>query len=322
MNKQLSIIVPVYNVEKYIHKCIDSLYHQGLSDDCFEVIVVNDGTKDASMDIVSSFANQHSNIIIINQENQGLSLARNSGLAHAQGDYVLFVDSDDFLVDNSLSVLLPKAIDSSADMFIANYVKMTNEEIEKCASIKDSKVYESTVMNGEETFLNFFVPSECFIWRTLYHRVFLEKNQLFFIPNLYFEDIPFTTECYFKVEKAVSFPMPFYVYRQHQNSIVSSINKKKLLDINIIIKRLWNFLYSEKLSKKTYKKLIDTIFVTFSIEMWYLSHERSVYSERKYIVSDLKKNIPDLFFNNGPKQIMISLLFRYAPYLYLWFRSL
>ena len=112
MNKQLSIIVPVYNVEKYIYKCIDSLYHQGLSDDCFEIIIVNDGTLDTSMKIVSSFVDQHSNIKIINQENQGLSVARNNGLAQAEGDYILFVDSDDFIVDNSLGIILQNALNS------------------------------------------------------------------------------------------------------------------------------------------------------------------------------------------------------------------
>lgn len=322
MNKQLSIIVPVYNVEKYIYKCIDSLYHQGLSDDCFEIIIVNDGTLDTSMKIVSSFVDQHSNIKIINQENQGLSVARNNGLAQAEGDYILFVDSDDFIVDNSLGIILQNALNSSADMLIADYFRLTDEEIERFTPNPNTSICKQSVMNGREAFMNFFIPSECYIWRTLYRHSFLEKEHLFFIPNMYFEDIPFTTECYLKVEKAVLFPLPFYVYRQHNNSIVSSINKRKLLDLNQIIERLWGMLHSETLLKEEHNKMIDTIFTTFSIEMWYLSHEKALFPYRKMIIENLKKKIPNLFFSNGPKQILISMLYKYIPFLYLWIRSL
>lgn len=322
MNKQLSIIVPVYNVEKYIFKCIDSLYHQGLADDCFEVIIVNDGTKDMSMEIVSSFTNQHSNIKIISQENQGLSVARNNGLAHAEGDYILFVDSDDFLVDNSLAIILRNALDSSADILIADYLKLTDEEIEQFVPVSNIGKYKTSVMKGRDAFLNVFNPSECYIWRTLYRYGFLEKEHIFFIPNMYFEDILFTTECYLKVKKAVLFPLPFYVYRQHNNSIVSSINKKKLLDFNVIIQRLWGLLFSERFPKVEHDKMIDTVFTTFSIEMWYLSHEKTVFPYRKTIIEDLKRKVPDLFFGNGLKQMLISILYRYIPYFYLWLRSL
>ena len=319
---KLSIILPVYNEEKYIFKCIDSLYHQGLSDDIFEVIIINDGTKDMSMEIVSSFTGQHSNIKIISQENQGLSVARNNGLDHAEGDYILFVDSDDFLIDNSLATLLPKAIDSSADMFIADYKEMTNEEIEQSALVNDNSLYETSLMKGREAFLRFFIPNECYVWRTIYRREFLKRNHLTFIPFLYFEDIPFTTECYLKVEKAVSFPLPFYVHRKHHDSISGSIDKKKLLDFNRIIGYLWHILSTEKLHKDDYDKMMDVIFTTFSIEMWFLSHKKDLFPYKIIVFEDLKKRVPNLFFNNGPKQYLISLLFKCNPYLYLWIRSL
>ena len=82
---KLSIIVPVYNVEQYIKACIESLYRQGISEDDFEVIVVNDGTPDKSIEVVADIINQHSNIIVVEQENQGLSAARNTGLKKANG---------------------------------------------------------------------------------------------------------------------------------------------------------------------------------------------------------------------------------------------
>ena len=98
----LSIIVPVYNVEKYIRPCLESIFFQGLNEKDYEVIVVNDGTRDRSMEVVDSFQTAHSNMTIIHQENQGLSIARNTGMKHAKGDYIAFLDSDDILAKNSL----------------------------------------------------------------------------------------------------------------------------------------------------------------------------------------------------------------------------
>ncbi len=103
---KLSIIVPVYNVEKYIHSCFECIFRQELDETEFEVIIVNDGTKDNSMEKIADFIKEHSNISVINQENQGLSVARNNGIAKAKGEYVYMPDPDDLLIDNYLSVLL------------------------------------------------------------------------------------------------------------------------------------------------------------------------------------------------------------------------
>lgn len=320
--KDLSIIVPIYNVEKYVFKCLNSLYNQGLVEDCFEVIIVNDGTKDGSMDVVSEFAKWHSNIIIINQENRGLSIARNNGLSHAAGRYIMFVDSDDFIVEGCLPILLSKAIEHSADMLIADFIKMTDEEIERSVPDGNDKRFAENVMIGREAFVKFLNPVQCYIWRIIYSRDFLYKNRITFIPNIYFEDIPFTIDCFLKVNKSVVFLLPFYIYRQHHNSIVSTINKKKLLDFNRILSHLWALLKTEVLSKDDYEKLMNTIFLTFSIEMWYLSHDKSVFPYRREIVKDLKEKVPDLYFCGGVKQRLISIIFRWQPYAYLRIRSL
>ena len=103
--KDLSIIIPVYNVEKYIRACFESVYRQNLKEDSFEVIVVDDGSEDDSIALIEDIIDQHSNITIVSQTNQGLSCARNIGLKNAIGRYVLFLDSDDLLVDGCLSEL-------------------------------------------------------------------------------------------------------------------------------------------------------------------------------------------------------------------------
>ncbi len=125
----LSIVVPVYNVEKYVRTCIESIFKQGLDEKCFEVIIVNDGSTDRSLEVITDIISQHSNIVVINQENQGLSVARNNGIAAAKGEYILMPDSDDILIENSLAPLLEISTDTKADLVVADFFTMTNEEI-------------------------------------------------------------------------------------------------------------------------------------------------------------------------------------------------
>jgi len=319
---QLSVIVPVYNVEKYILKCIESIFCQGIDDNTFELIIVNDGTKDNSMELISDIINRHANVIVINQENKGLSEARNSGLAKASGKYILFVDSDDFLIDNTFKPLLDVAISSSVDMVMGNFIKLSDDQI-GCYipdTINLSEI-NNTIMLGEEAFINYLNPRECYVWHTLYRRDFLLDNDIKFMSGIYFEDIPFTVECFLKADKCISLPISFYVYLQHANSIVSSTNIKKIFDLNIVIEYLWHLKDRLFLSNKQLIQLQDIIFCTLSIDLWYLTKEKGLYRYRREIVEDLKKRVPDMYFSNGLKQIIISFLFKYMPFTYLWLRS-
>lgn len=142
----LSIILPVYNVEKYIRPCMDSIFKQRLDENVTEVIIINDGTKDRSMEMIADIINQHDNISVINQENQGLSVARNKGIATAKGKYVLMLDSDDLLIDNSLKKLLEIALESEADLIVADFLSMTSQEIENT----NISMLEQTVFNYKE----------------------------------------------------------------------------------------------------------------------------------------------------------------------------
>lgn len=317
--KDLSIIIPVYNVEKYIRACIDSVFRQNLKDDSFEVIIVDDGSEDGSIGLIEDIIDQHSNISVVSQANQGLSSARNTGLKNAIGRYVLFLDSDDLLVDGCLSELIISADNYSVDLLIADFVKLSDQEIESYSSIVNHSC-QPLVLNGREAFIHYLNPSQCYVWRALYQKSFLEKNNIIFIPGIYFEDIPFTIECYLKIEKALLYPLKFYIYRQHPNSIVSSVNKKKLLDFNRVLAHLFSLKMSVNMSMAESLKFSDVFFSTFSIEMWYLIHVKGLFEYRREVVEDLKRKIPNLYFYNGFKQIIISILFRYIPYVYLWTR--
>lgn len=317
----LSIIIPVYQVELYIRPCIESIIKQGLNDNEYEIILINDGTHDQSFERIADITASHQNIIIIEQDNFGLSVARNKGLEKASGEFVLFLDSDDVIVNNSLNQLLQDATQYHPDLLVADYFKLDNSErLDKIPVVRNN--YQRMFLSGSELFIDYLNPYECYVWRTLYRREFLNSNHIRFIQGIYFEDIPFTTECYLKAKHCIKTNHIFYVYRQRPGSIVSTISKKKVMDFHQGIARLWNIRKTMTLSKEENHKLMDIIFATFSVETWYITHHKELLAERSDFIKDLKKWVPDLTFTNGIKQRCVSLMFKLMPSLYLKLKSL
>ena len=316
---KLSIIVPIYNVEQYILECIQSVYRQALTENDFELILVNDGTQDNSFGVIKDIIHQHTNIIVVEQSNQGLSAARNTGLLYAKGDYILFLDSDDLLIDNTIPSLLALS-EKMPDLIVAGFKKMNNDEIHNfMAPSQDRIIVEEK--SGEELFLRDLNPQQCYVWRTLYKKEFLDNNNLKFIRDIFFEDVPFTTECYLKARRCVKTSQIFYIYRQRVDSIVSTLNIKKIFDFNTVLARLWEMKRISDLSAEQEAKLMDILFVTFSISIWYVSHDNVLLKQRKDIVRDLENKIPDISFTNGLKQKIISCFYRIAPCTYIYIRG-
>ena len=311
MITKISIIVPVYNVEQYIRPCVESIFRQGLDESTYEVILVNDGTKDNSFGVIDDIVQSHSNIIIVEQKNQGLSAARNTGMTKATGDYILFVDSDDLLIENTLGKLTEELSNSLPDILYAGFVKMTNEEIDT-KTLKPQEDFSCRETTGRKSFLEDYDARQCYAWRAFYKKSFLEASQLRFIPGIYFEDVPFTTECHLKAGKCVRTDYTFYIYRQRPGSIVSAINKKKVMDFHHVIARLWE-LRKQNLTSAEARQLMDAISTTFSIEMWYVSHIPELYAEKEEIIADLKEKVPHLSFQGSLRQRLKSFLFKYAP---------
>ena len=245
----LSIIVPIYNVEQYVRACIESIYQQGLDEDRFEVILVNDGTKDKSMEVIADIIQQHKNITVINQENQGLSMARNNGMAIAKGEYLLMLDSDDLLIENSVKPLLEKALETKADMIVADFVEMNDEGIKKHSHfqiLQGNNKPDFAVKTGEELLF------ERVVWRTLYRKDFISDNHFSFYPGITFEDNPFTLKCYLKAKLCIRAHWLLNIYRIGNTTISSpsTFNKKKN----------WSFLPDEEISSlqlKAYEFMRD-----------------------------------------------------------------
>lgn len=319
---KLSIIIPIYNVEKYIRECLLSVFRQGLSTDDFEVILVNDGTPDNSMGIIKDIIDSHDNIKVVNQNNQGVSVARNAGLHIANGEYVYFMDSDDLLVDNGLSTLLPNALALSPDILMADYCKYNDgEKVEHL--IHNEQHYSDIMKTGEQAFVEDLSPYSCYIWLMLIKRLFLVQQAIEFKP-FWYEDTLFCQECFMKSKTVLKTDFQLYVYRLRSGSFTSSMNLKKMLDLNSCLSSLVKLNETVTFSKVIEKKLKDNIFSSFSYGIWCVVHNDELYRDRRIIVSDLKKKVlPSSFmFTNGIKQTIVSFMFRFFPYLYLKIRRI
>lgn len=317
----LSIIVPVYNVEKYIRPCLESIYRQNLDEAVYEVIVVNDGTEDRSMEMIADIISQHSNITVLNQENLSLSVARNNGMAKSKGEYVLMIDSDDLLIENSLAVLLELAISTKVDLVVADFLVMADEEIDHIKTVpqKDLRIKEKS---GDELFLEDLNPRECYIWRTLYRREFLMNNQLTFIPDIRYQDVPFTHECYLKASKCLRVSWLLNIYRRGHESATSSFNMKKAKDLCISIASTWKLRSHDGLTPQVSKKLNNDIFESFTLLIYLTLYGIKNGKDRKEIFAFLRSEVPDLYFSNGLKQKVTSWLFSLSPTFYFSIRQL
>lgn len=319
----LSIIVPVYNVEDYIRPCIESIFRQNLDEDIFEVIIVNDGTEDRSMEMIQDIIEQHKNITIINQENQGLSVARNNGIAAAKGEYILMPDSDDLLIENSLKPLLEKAIESQADVVVADFLEMTNDEIESAEinlpDFADINIEEKT---GEQMFFEFLRPHNYTVWRTLYKKDFLKIKKITFYPGIYAQDKPFTHEVYLKAQKAVVVPWPIYIYRRHPKGISYTMSEKYAKDYCKIINIMWDMASNMELSPRIRKKMFDHTFYAFTMLSSRLVHEFKGVSKSIEIIDYLNTITPTthLNFQHGLKQKLFTKLFKKYPHTYIRLR--
>lgn len=219
----LSIIIPVYNVEKYVEKCVKSCLSQDISSDEYEIIIINDGSTDSSQQIVEKLADQTSLIKIFSQPNGGLSKARNVGMSKAKGRYLMFVDSDDWIEHNSLSRIVNKLRIEEPDCLAICAADFIEGTISRRFSYKDT----SPICGIDFLRQN---PPHCApfsIWKSS----FLRKFNLSFVEGIFHEDSEFTPRAYYYAEK-ISFlnDIIYYVYH-NPCSITRSINPQKSYDL-------------------------------------------------------------------------------------------
>ena len=242
-----SIIVPVYNSEKYLDDCLKSIFNQTNQD--YEVICINDGSTDKSLDILNKYKND---IIIIDQDNRGLSVARNNGVKKASGKYLLFVDSDD-VIENKLLEKIDIVSKNNPDLIRFGIIEVNGDNKENIPApifnnLSGNKAFKEIVKN------KYVEPA----WLYAYRREFYIKNKFEFLPNMYHEDFGLVPRIIMLASKVTSIEYPGYNYIKRENSITTD-SSKNLKRVNDFLTQGKILLKEDNFEKEYYSYIANCI---------------------------------------------------------------
>ena len=226
MSLLLSVVVPVYNVAPFLERCLASLAAQNL--DGMEIVLVDDGSTDDCPAILARYAAQYPEMRVIRQDNGGLSAARNTGLDHIGGEYVAFVDSDDWIEPGYFRRLLDLARAKNLDMAHGNAMYHFEGRREDRPIYRDALSTE--VMRGSEVLRRRLTEKTLLhmVWMHLYRRDFIERLSLRFVPRLIHEDVLWTTRALLEAQRVAYDPTPGYFYRQRLRPLAADSMDKRL----------------------------------------------------------------------------------------------
>ena len=303
---KLSIIIPVYNVEQYIEKCLLSCLSQDIPHNEYEIIVVNDGSPDGSLAIAERIAKSATNITIISQENGGLSAARNTGISVAKGDYIWFVDSDDWIETNCLKQLTDTLYNEKLDALVINGIKVIGGQ----QTFIKPKEYNNYIFTGLEYLGKTIV--NCAAVKTIYRRNKLKENNVIFFPGIYHEDAEFTPRIYYHIDRIKVTNSYIYYNRLNTNSITQTANPKKGFDLITVADSLFRFKQSVP---DEYKKIYDKYISLVINQSLHNTISMDKETLRKYNANILKhKYLLDSFLSNPSLIYKIEgILFKIFP---------
>lgn len=280
---QLSVIIPMYNAEKYIKRCIESVYRQDLDINNFELLVVNDGSTDNSLEIVKDYLTSYKNIRFFSQKNSGQGAARNLGIKHATGEYILFLDSDDFLLPQSINKILSIVKHVSCD--VINFLM----EVElPTGNVKESYLYHydyDKIYSGKELLLRtgINIGSAC---SSLYKRSFILRNNIFFPVDMKHEDVFFSYQIYTFASRVIFTKTHAYYYCWHPDSTDrnKSYENLKLLQLSDISQAYYlNKLSLDKRVNKELREHLKKISNSTLMSLfWSILRNSSVLSKREF----------------------------------------
>ena len=237
-NPLVSVIVPVYNVEEYIKKCLSSILTQTLKN--IEIIIINDGSIDNSLKIINETITGDIRCKVINQENRGLSAVRNKGLKISQSNYVVFIDGDDYINKNMLSKMYHKIITDNADIVVCQFQKVYKNGYK-----------EEVKENATHTFKNMLCSKlHSVAWNKIYKKSLFTDHNIYYPEGIYHEDIPTTFKLYYFSKKISHIEEPLYNWVQRDTSISKTISKKHISDMFYIFELTKEFLQEHMIFEK------------------------------------------------------------------------
>ena len=217
MSPRLSIIIPAYNAEAYLQRCLDSIFAQEYHD--YEVIVINDGSTDETPQLLDNYASRQQNLRIITQSNHGMSTARNQGIDEAKGEYILFVDSDDLLTENALAILAPELTGEDIIGFNAKKFHEATGVYSYHPTISKPEVSDGWTYFCHHRLLPTDIHFVC-IWQRAYRRAFLAENNMRFVDGLRrAEDDLFSTQAFLLAQRVKTIADCLYIYYVRPGSI-------------------------------------------------------------------------------------------------------
>ena len=322
---RVSIIVPVYNVEGYIVKCLDSILLQSFND--FECLIVDDGSLDKSIDLAREKIKEDERFKIITKKNGGLSSARNYGLKFVQGEYVSFIDSDDWIEKEMIKELYESAVEHQSDFVFCNlFVDYENGETKEV--IKEG-IHYPPHFNSEQ-FPNLFVDIGCYACNKLYRKALFDNHDISFPEGLYYEDIATFPRLYVLSNKISKVEKPFYHYLYRDSSITGAFSLQKFNDYFNAVEIVNKYL-KDNLKLQVYQNALRQFNI---LNLFYLPSAYSYYlegkSEREYAVKKIqeqlkkysitkkdilmfKRNQERYFLSNGIKKAIFFVAFLWIP---------
>lgn len=232
----VSVVIPVYNTEKYLERCLNSLVNQSLKD-C-EIICINDGSTDKSLEILEEYKVKYPQIVIINQQNKGPSAARNCGIEIAKGEYIGFVDADDWVDLDYFEKLYNSAKANNCDIAVAGIDAIHKWKTKKLVEIKDEIVTSDT----DEKYELCKCPRYSYTCNKIYKLQKIKEIGILFEEGIFYEDVIWSVQILYYISSLAAVPKVKYHYFRHAGSIVRQTDVKKEKDFNYAQSKCRNFI--------------------------------------------------------------------------------
>ena len=259
---KISVIVPVYNAENYIEKCVNSILNQSFKD--FEVLLIIDGSTDDSLKILKKFAKLDDRVVVINQKNMGVAFSRNKGIEKSQGEYIVFVDNDDYIDKDYLEQFYSETM-SKPDLVIGGYRRVSDNKV----------LYDFKIKNTDWGKYTFITP-----WGRIIKRDFLIKNKIKFLSYPIGEDIYFNLQIYSISAKIKLIPYIGYNWYYNDSSVSNTVHRgfNSSIDITFFLDKIFPFTQLNRYNN----------YFCYKFEVWYLLYSGR-FSNNKVFIKEYKK---------------------------------
>jgi len=296
MGKKVSIIVPIYNVEDYLEECLSSIINQTF--EYIEIILINDGSTDRSFEIMKDFAKKDNRIKIISQQNKGVSEARNVGIRIASGQYILFVDSDDIILTNTVETLYNKIIQTNSDVLLGNVLHYYPDGSKVLVCKRNEILNNLTCISSEDFFTKYMGEKDFLMLVYLFFckRELIVEKKIFFKKGIIYEDELWCVQILLNANSISVIDFNYYSYRQREDSLTHSDINFRIKSSFIVAREYNKIVIKLKEDRQGTKRLIYTriFFLLFIIHNLLQEADKPVFSGYEYFSKLLIEIYPEL----------------------------